>query len=36
MSAIAPVIEQYGPFLYLAIGIVIAVVTGYWIAQKGE
>jgi hypothetical protein len=34
MSSAAAVVEQYGDFLFLAIGILSAVTTGYWIVRK--
>jgi len=34
MSSAAAVVEQYGDFLFLAIGILSAITTGYWIIRK--
>jgi hypothetical protein len=34
MSFVAAGIEQYGDFLFLAIAILCAMTTGYWIARK--
>jgi hypothetical protein len=34
MSSVAAVVEQYGDFLFIAIGIVCAMTTGYLIIRK--
>jgi hypothetical protein len=34
MSSAAAVVEQYGDFLFLVIGILSAITTGYWIVRK--
>jgi hypothetical protein len=34
MSSVAALVEQYGDSLFLAIAVLCAMATGYWIARK--
>jgi len=34
MSSATAVVELYGDFVFLAIGILSAITTGYWIVRK--